>query len=330
MNGMVLLTKALEPFVYSTLRHWVGWLGGIMVGIGMVSTDQRTQFTGLALALGMWFWSVIEKIAAIGIRAELENLRAALQGIAPAALRSADPPLIPTIQPTTFNRGASEDMKVSPVMNKVTLALLVLMCLVVGTIQAYAADVAPPAAKGAAAPAPVGCTVSSCTGWTVGGNIIGAGTSSDVGVSAASLAAGGMLGAQFGWQTWNGSLLLGVEVTGDYDATGTSGGKPGYYFSQMVKVGGAVNGFFTGVVSPAQGPLQIGGATALAPYFQAGAVERPFGVGWATGLGTEFALGGPWMADLSYVHVVYNATVNPALTVRTDDLIKLGINRKFP
>lgn len=330
MNGLVLLTKAIEPFVFSAIRSAILALGGGLMTLGVFATqDQKTAFTGACLAICMWLWSEIEKVEAHGLRKEVENLRAALNAVAPAA-RSVDPPLIPTVQPT-FNRGASENMQVSPAMNKVTLALFVVTCLALGTIRVYAADVAPaPVIKGAAAPAPIGCTPSNCTGWTVGGNIIGAGTSSDAGLNAASLAAGGMLGGQFGWQTWNGSLLLGVEVTADYDATGTSGGKAGYYFSQMVKVGGAVNGFFTGNVSPAQGPLQIGSATALAPYFQAGAFERPFGLGWATGLGTEFALGGPWMADLSYVHVVYNATVDPSLKVRTDDLIKLGINRKFP
>lgn len=212
---------------------------------------------------------------------------------------------------------------------KLSKSILVACGLLVVS-PAYSADVAPaPVLKAPPALAPVGCTPTNCTGFYVGGNIIGAGTSTDVGATgSSSLAAGGMLGGQAGWQIWNGALFAAVEVTANYDATGTNGGQPGYFVAQLVKLGGALPNPFTGTPAPSQGPLQIAGASMISPFFEGGTVERRFGVGWATGVGTEFALGGPYMGFVDYLHIGYNATVNPALKVNSEDVIRIGVNWK--
>lgn len=333
MNSMVLLTKALEPFIYSTLRHWVGWLGGIMVGVGMISTgDQKTQFTGLALALGMWFWSVVEKIAAIGPKAELDNLRAALRSIAPPA--SIDPLVIPTASPI-FNRGASDDMQVSPVMNKVTLVLLVLMCLAIGTIQVYAADVAS-APKATAAPV-AGCPAGSnalCNGGYLSVNLGTGGVSSDVssaGINSSSFTAGGLAGAGAGWQYWYNNWFAGIDAKIDYDTFGTVGGSPGLVTTETIRLGGWLSNVFAGPTAAGQGPTQIGPFTGVIPFVSAGPAQKWLlgsGVasGWAAGTGFAIPLGGRFTATAEYLHYGFNKTVSPVLVLNSADTIMLGIN----
>jgi hypothetical protein len=75
--------------------------------------------------------------------------------------------------------------------------------------------------------------------------------------------------------------------------------------------------------------LQVGTLTAISPFFQAGPIQRQFAQGWGAGVGSEFAVGGPWMVSVDWIHATYNTTINPGLLINHEDIFKLGLLRKF-
>lgn len=184
------------------------------------------------------------------------------------------------------------------------------------------------------------CTLQQCSGFYVGVNIIGAGTNADIlgnGINGSVFSGGGAIGLTGGYQLWNGNFFAAAEVFGDYDAgvnpMGASKGR--YIFGEMAKFGLGLNNVFSNQPTPSQGPITIPSALAgslLSPYVQVGAVERPWGTAWATGAGADFTLGGGWNLDLSYIYANYQkttATTPVIVTIPNENLIKLGLNRKF-
>lgn len=335
------LLDLLEPFVMSYIRlgmvGWGTWMAAHGAFVGQPATSEA-QFTGAALIVAAGVWHLIKNVAVTKLKTENKSFAQILfnNGLHPAQAAPAQTVIPPAAdvrpQPSgasmTVSRSTTFSLPTLPPMNTLTaLAIAVLTSfLLAGTARAQT-----PAPTPVKAPAVSNCTIDSCSGFYVGANLVGAGTSSNItntGISSSVLNAGGMLGGTAGWQFWNGTWFAAVDVKADYDATGTNGGKAGYFFSEMIKVGGALQ-LVTGQGAPSQGPLQIAGLTMLTPYFESGPVERPFATGWGVGAGTEFALGGPYMFDISYLHVGYNTTINPSLTVNSEDLITLGINRKF-
>jgi len=211
---------------------------------------------------------------------------------------------------------------------------------------AYAADVnaqtAPATPTKAPYTAPAPCTVSSCSGFYIGGNIAGSGSSLDVlneGIGNSLLSGGGAFGADVGYRFWNGTYYFGAEVFGDYSELSLGPGlgyQSSYLFGEVAKFGLAFPGLFgqsgaastTGSQSPVPVTVPAGLASALiAPYLQVGGVERPWGVGWAVGAGAEFVLAAHWNLDLSYLNVQYNnATINPIVSEQSENIFKISLN----
>lgn len=189
------------------------------------------------------------------------------------------------------------------------------------------------------------CTFTSCSGWYVGGSLIGSGTSQDItgaGINPSVFSAGGMIGLDAGYQLWNGNLFAAVEVAAYYDVTGglavSAPARQRYMGLQLFKVGYGMSGLFgsPGQTTPSQAPTTLTIPSALAaallsPYAQVGAVERPWGTGWAVGAGMDFIVARGWNLDVSYLRVNYGAgdAVNPLQVVKSEDFVKLSLNRKF-
>jgi opacity protein-like surface antigen len=225
-------------------------------------------------------------------------------------------------------------------MRKYLLASAVLAC----AVPAYAADVNAQAATPVKA-APVACsptTPMSCSGFYLGGNIAGSGSNLDVlqeGIGNSLLSGGGAFGADAGYRFWNGTYYFGAEVFGDFSELSLGPGlgyKASYLFGEVAKFGMGFPGLFgqagAGSTTPSQSPTPItvpaGLASALlSPYVQVGAVERPWGVGWAVGAGADFVLAARWNLDLSYLNVQYNnAAINPNVSQQSENIFKVSLN----
>lgn len=222
-------------------------------------------------------------------------------------------------------------------------AMIAVVCLAVISGAAGAVDMpAPIRAPGVFTPAP--CTLQACSGFYVGVNVIGAGANTDLtiapGFSSSVFSAGGMIGMQAGYQFWNGKWFIAAEAGIDYDVTNniqvTAVTNSKRYFAfQVVKLGTALFDL-GGQTSPTQAPVPISIPSSLAsmlisPYVQTGAVERPWGTGWAYGAGADFIVGSGWNLDLSYLRVTYGGSpsINPVTIEKSENLIKIGFNRKF-
>lgn len=191
--------------------------------------------------------------------------------------------------------------------------------------------------------APVSCMITNCTGWYLGGHIEGVGSNADIlgsGINGSIFANGAGLGGQFGFQTWNGSFLFGVEV----GATGYTGGtsiiataaniNPMWSADALAKVGIGLGSLFNSA-PPATGSVNIIqqlSANVITPYFDVGIRMRNFGSGFVTGGGVEYAIGGPWMAFAEYLHVNYEKTVTSGIapvSIGTENVVRAGVNYMF-
>lgn len=224
-------------------------------------------------------------------------------------------------------------------------SIIAAISLFFAATTAHAADVGVPIPVKATAPAAPNCTVTGCSGWYIGGNIIGTGSNLDIigsGINGSVFSGGGALGLDAGYQFWNGQFFFAGEVFGDYDVLSHgvgSGNQNSYLFGQVAKFGIGLSGLFGGAggasTTPSQSPVPITvpaqlASSLISPYVQFGAVERPWGVGWATGAGADFVIAAGWNLDISYLYVQYNnASINPITTEQNENLIKLSLNRKF-
>ena len=224
--------------------------------------------------------------------------------------------------------------------------LIILAAAGFGITPAFAANLPLPALE---APAVSSCTLTSCSGFYVGGNVVGAGSNMDIlgsGISNSVFAGGGAIGMTAGGQLWNGKFFAGFEGFADYDVATNLQVTPGmgnqnrYLFGVIAKAGIGLNGLFGGVATapatPGQSPIPISipasiASALLSPYVAIGEVWRPWGAGWATGAGADFILSQNWNLDLKYLHATYNggAIVNPGQAQKTDNLIFVGLNYKF-
>jgi opacity protein-like surface antigen len=221
---------------------------------------------------------------------------------------------------------------------------------------AQAADL-PTVKKAAALPAAAPCTVQQCSGFYLGVNLSGQGSNADIlgqGINGSIFAGGGMLGAQAGYQWWNGQWMFAIEGGADGVVTsGTQVGAPGttalatvdnrLFAWQVVKAGLGLQGLFgapTATATPGQtpAPIQIPQfllASLAAPYVQFGAAERIHATGWLSGAGAIFVLAQNWTLNVDYKHVSYSGTpADPANGVvtalpKTDDIVTVGLNWNF-
>jgi len=218
--------------------------------------------------------------------------------------------------------------------------------LAASALSASAADI--PVKAPSWVPSSSGCTQLQCSGWYAGFNIMGVGSNMDIlgsGINGSVFAGGGSIGVQGGYQFWNGDFFFAAEAFGDYTVNGNpviagGGSQPRYVFGQIAKFGGKLSALFgapttPGGTTPTQGTAPIAipstlSAALISPYVQFGAVERPWGSGWATGAGAEFVIASGWNLDLSYLYVKYaNPNLSLVQSEASENLIKLSLNRKF-
>lgn len=226
------------------------------------------------------------------------------------------------------------------------VSFVVMMLIVLALAPARAADL--PIKAPSWVPVSSGCTQLQCSGWYGGFNIMGVGSNMDIlgsGINGSVFAGGGSIGLQGGYQFWNGDFFFAAEAFGDYTVNGNpviagTGSQPRYVFGQLAKFGGKLSALFgasttPGTTTPTQGTTPIAipsslSAALISPYVQFGAVERPWGSGWATGAGAEFVIASGWNLDLSYLYVKYaNPNLNLVQSEASENLIKLSLNRKF-
>lgn len=185
------------------------------------------------------------------------------------------------------------------------------------------------------------CTLQQCSGFYVGANITGVGSNIDIlggGVNGSLFAGGAMMGANVGYQFWNGKVFFAFEVSGDYDTMGAASSNGRWFASEVVKLGMGLQGLFgapTAPTTPTQSPIPISVPQSIAqalvsPYVLIGAAQRPGRTGWATGGGMDFVIAQNWNLDLAYMHVKYgDKSLLPGLTEDSENLVKLSLNYKF-
>jgi opacity protein-like surface antigen len=178
----------------------------------------------------------------------------------------------------------------------------------------------------------VPCTTTSCSGFYGGFNVTGAGSD----LSTGTLASGGGVGLNGGYQYWDSKVYFGAEVFGDYMFQNISAGptasvNPGYLFGQTVSLGVPFSNLF-GLTPTAPGVLPTNFlASTLSPYVEVGAIERPWGAAWATGVGIAGDISTRWFWKLDYLHAVYSNITLPGgeTQQKTDNLLRFGMNYKF-
>lgn len=217
--------------------------------------------------------------------------------------------------------------------------LLILLTLLAS--PAYAADVLVPA-KPLPKVLAYQCTQFSCSGFYVGPNLLGVGADiTDVtsGVPASAFTSGGGLGVDAGYQFWNGQFFFAGEVFGDFTALnlGTGNGfKNTWIAGEVGKFGMGLSGVLGQAVpaqtAPSQSPVPVSvpnslSTSMMSPYVAVGAVERPWGTGWAVGGGISYILAQNWNLDIMYLNVNYNnANINSLVTEQRENLVKIGLH----
>jgi len=194
------------------------------------------------------------------------------------------------------------------------------------------------------------CSVNSyCVGPTLGFHLTGLNSNLDVlgsGLSG-SFGAGGMaIGAEGGFQLWNGSYFAAVTVGADYDMaqnTDVLGGSPlnKVLFMEKAKFGLNLASYFgfgsaaSAAPTPsAGGPLSgfnipaalINSMTSM--YLVAGAAQRSgLGSGTLTGAGVQFLLASHVTAEAEYNHIDWSKAVNFGTIpgqLKTEDRLMAG------
>jgi outer membrane immunogenic protein len=167
----------------------------------------------------------------------------------------------------------------------------------------YAADLAVMPTK-APAYAPVG---SPFDGFYVGGNIgYGGGnfSGSAAGLSESQSGSGVVGGGQLGYNKTFGNWLLGLET--DFQGSGISGGNNSNGIQSNLNWFGTTRVRTGFLVAPNWLLFASGGAAygqaQLSAFGNQLQVNAP-GVGWAAGVGTQYAFNQNWSVGLEYLHV---------------------------
>ncbi|MDE2471873.1 MAG: hypothetical protein KGL35_24895 [Bradyrhizobium sp.] len=180
------------------------------------------------------------------------------------------------------------------------------------------------------------CTPVSCTGFYVGGSFGGVGSNLDIigaGVNNSVFAGGGITAFDIGYQYTDTKMILGLEAAAGYQfathatVNGVTGNTAGLFAYQIGKVGGNISALFGGQ-PPVSVPPQLA-ASQIGLYALAGAVERQFATGWATGAGVEFDVGPHTFIDAKYMHVQYGPSVHRRAQLSDENIALVGLNYKF-
>lgn len=183
------------------------------------------------------------------------------------------------------------------------------------------------------------CTLQSCSGFYVGGDLLESGGNFDViGTGLSGLAQNNLaMGGHAGYEFWNGKWFAAFEGGADYGVVqngalpggGNHGlwdvyglGKLGYDFSGIF--GAGTNGTATPTL-----PQSIANAL-MSPYVILGVWDRPWGAGLASGAGVQALLATNWTLSVDYIHVNYNnANVNAIVSEQTENLVRASVDYHF-
>jgi len=220
-----------------------------------------------------------------------------------------------------------------------TSALVAALVATVFVAAAVAQAPQPPILKKTAAslslPNPP-CSVSACSGFYVGAGMAGNGTNADIlgnGVSGSVFAGGGIPFVDGGWQSWNGTMMFGVEAGVGYQintataANGVGTNLQGVDAYQEIQLGGNLSNLVSGQ-QPVMVPTGLM-ASMMFPYVAFGAEERQFADGWRTGAGAKFLIGPEMFLDIGYRYINYGAATSGALSFPSENLVFLKFNRVF-
>ena len=181
------------------------------------------------------------------------------------------------------------------------------------------------------------CTSTACTGLYGGLTIAESGDSFNVistglqGVASNNLNIGG----DAGYELYNGVWYLAAEVDGVYGVV-ANGNLPGggntntWGFGALGKIGYSLASIFGGTpANPPTLPASLA-QNVISPYIILGVWDRPWGAGFASGVGIQALLLQNWTLSVDYLHVNYNnAAINPNLDQQTEDMVMAHVDRHF-
>jgi opacity protein-like surface antigen len=223
-------------------------------------------------------------------------------------------------------------------MRKSSLGILATLLL---SSTAFAADVAPlvkaPPKVQVTTVVAVPCTNTYCVAPYFGVGIGESGGSFNVistGVNGLASNNLNML-AEFGYDYWNGTTYLGVNLMGEYgvqsDGIVPGGGNSALWGAgQWAKLGYNVAAAL-GITAPTSGTPSLAGVVANStPYLNVGVFERPWGVGFLSGAGVQGWLSNNWTIHVDYLFVDYNnANVNPNVKEQSESMVLGGVDYHF-
>lgn len=202
--------------------------------------------------------------------------------------------------------------------------------------SALAADLAP-VTKAPVYVAPANpCSIAGCSGFFVGAQISGSGTGVNV-LNLGSLNAGGtFMGANAGYQFYNGVYWLGAKAQVEYDVgdsgastnlTGAGAFQDKIFAFEGVEFGGAISGMFG--LAPLNLPAWL--STAV-PTVLVGACQHGSKLqGYCAGAAAHFFIpNSRWTIDAEYLNAQYGATqISPLATANTENRGSFGFSYHF-
>jgi opacity protein-like surface antigen len=218
-------------------------------------------------------------------------------------------------------------------MRKLALLLALL------STPAVAADLPPIMTKAPAVAAPVAyCTLTYCSGFYVGGELLESGGNFNIAATGLSGLADNnfAMGGHVGYQYWNGKIFAAAEGGGDYGLIEKGqlpgGGNQGLWDAYFLgKVGYSIADLFTNTSGTATPSLPTSLANALiAPYVAVGVWCRPWGCGTAVGPGVEGLVATNWTLSVDWLYVSYNnASINPIVSQQSESLVRASLDYHF-
>ena len=219
---------------------------------------------------------------------------------------------------------------------KLLLAILATLSLSSGAYAQTLPTKAPPKAQPVAAVV-VPCTVSYCVAPYVGLALGESGGSFNiVSTGVNGLANNNLnLGGEAGFDFWNGSVFMGVNVLAEYGLS-QNGVIPGGGTSRLwgtgawAKLGYNVASALGINVNTSSTPTLAGIVASTVPYVNIGIWDRPWGAGFLSGVGVQGWIGQNWTIHVDYNHVDFNnAMVNSNVKQQTEDMVLGGVDYHF-
>ncbi len=181
------------------------------------------------------------------------------------------------------------------------------------------------------------CTNASCTGFYGGFAVAESGGSFNViSTGLGGIAANNInIGGDVGYELYNGVWYLAGELVGVYGVV-ANGSLPGggntntWGLGGLVKVGYSLASLFGGSTASSPTLPASLAQNVISPYVILGVWDRPWGAGFASGVGIQALLFKNWTLSMDYIHVNYNnASINPNLNEQTEDMVMAHVDRHF-